>query len=43
MLDTDMQPLFNVPIADDLVDHDADRALCDVEDDAGLAVVEFVG
>jgi hypothetical protein len=43
MLNTDMQPLFNVPIANDLVDHDADRALGDVEDDAGLAVIEFVG
>jgi hypothetical protein len=43
MLNTDMQPLLNVPIANDLVDHHADRALGDVEDDARLAVVEFIG
>jgi len=42
MLHTHMQPLLNVSIPNDFVDHHTDRALGDIEDDASLAVVVLV-
>ena len=43
MLDPDVDTLFNVAIPDALVDDDADGGFGDVVDDAGFAVVDFVG
>jgi hypothetical protein len=42
MLDTEVDPLFNVAISDDLVDDDADCSRGDVVDDARSAVVVLV-
>jgi hypothetical protein len=42
MFHTHMQSLLNVPVPHNLVDHDTDGALGDVEDDAGLAMVVLV-
>ena len=43
MLDSDIHALFDVPVADSLVDYDAHGGLRYVVDDAGFAVVDFVG
>lgn len=42
MLDADIDPFFDVPIADTLVYDHAHSRLCDVVDHSGLAVVDFV-
>jgi hypothetical protein len=42
MLDTEVDPLFNVAISDDLVNDDADCSRGDVVDDARSAVVVLV-
>lgn len=42
MLDPQIHALLDVPIADFLVEDDADGGLGDVVDDAGFAVVDFV-
>lgn len=42
MLNTYEDLLFDVPVPDDLVHNDADRTLAHGENDASLAVVEFV-
>ena len=42
MLDADVDALFKVPVVDFLVDNDADRALGNIVDNAGLAVVVLV-
>jgi hypothetical protein len=43
VLDSDVDAFRDDPLADLLVDDDADGAGVDVEDAAGSAVVEFVG
>lgn len=43
MLDTDVDSLLNVPVAYSLVDYDAHCGFGDIVDDAGFAVVNFVG
>ena len=43
MLDADVDTLFDIAIADALVDDDADGGFSDVVDDAGFAVVDFMG
>lgn len=42
MLDTDVDSLLDVSIADSLVDYDAHCGFGDIVDDAGFAVVNFV-
>ena len=42
MLDSDIDTLFDVSIANPLVDDDSHGTLSDVVDDSGLAVVDFV-
>jgi hypothetical protein len=43
VLDTDINSLLHVAIAYFLVDYDANRGTVDIVDDAGLAMVDFVG
>ena len=43
MLDAHVHALLDVPVAHLFVEDDADGGLGDVVDDAGLAVVDFVG
>lgn len=43
MLDANVDSLLNVSVADSLVDDDAESGLCHVVDNAGFAVVDFVG
>ena len=43
MLDADVDPLFEIAVANLLVDDDADGGLGHVVDNARLAVVDFVG
>ena len=43
MFDADVDSLFDVPISDTFVDDNADSGFGDVVDDAGFAVVNFVG
>ena len=43
MLDSDIHALLDVPVADSLVDYDTHGGLRYVVDDAGFAVVDFVG
>lgn len=42
MLDSEVDALLDVPVLDFLVNNDADCALRDVVDNAGLAVVDLV-
>lgn len=42
MLDSEVDALLNVPMLDLLVYDNAHRALGDIVDDAGLAVIDFV-
>jgi len=42
VLHTHMQPLLDISISNDFVDHHTDRALGDVENDARLAMVVLV-
>lgn len=43
MLNADIDSLLDVPVADPLVDYDTYCRLGDIVDDAGFAVVNFVG
>lgn len=43
MFDADVDSLFDVPVSDTFVDDDADGGFCDVVDDTGFTVVDFVG
>ena len=43
MFDPHVDALLHVPVADLLVENDTDGGLGYVVDDAGLAVVDFVG
>lgn len=43
MLDADIDSLLDVPVADSLVDYDTHCGLGDIIDDAGFAVVDFMG
>jgi hypothetical protein len=43
MLNTDIDALLHVSMANSLVDDDAKGSLGDIKDDARLAMVEFVG
>lgn len=42
MLDADIDPFFDIPIADALVYDDTHSRLCDVVDHSSLAMVDFV-
>lgn len=42
MLDTDVDALLNVTVANFLVDYDADGCAGNIVDDASLAMVDFV-
>ena len=42
MLNTDVDSLLDVPVANSLVNYDAHCGFCDIVDDASLAVVDFV-
>ena len=43
MLDTDVDSLLDVPVADSLVDYDAHCRFGDIVNDASFAMVNFVG
>ena len=43
MLDADVDPFLDVPVANALVYYDPYCGLGDIVDDAGLPVVDFVG
>lgn len=43
VLDADVHPLFNIAVADDLVDNNTDRMRGYVVYDAGSSMVELVG
>ena len=43
MLDSDVDSLLNVTIADLFVDNDPDCGLCDVVDYTCFAMIDFVG
>jgi hypothetical protein len=42
VLDSEVDPLFDITVLHLLVDDDADGALCDVVDDTRLSVVDLV-
>ena len=43
MFDANVDSLFNIPVADTLVDYDAHCGFGDIVDNAGFAVINFVG
>ena len=43
MLDPDIDTLLDIAVADSLVDYDANGRFSNIIDDAGFAVVDFVG
>lgn len=43
MFDADIDALFDVPIPNSFVDYDSDSRFCNVVDDTGFAVIDFVG
>ena len=42
MLNADIDSLLDVPVANSLVDYDADGGFGDIVDDAGFTVVNFM-
>lgn len=43
MFDADIDALFDVSIPNSFVDYDSNSRFCDVVDDTGFAVIDFVG